>query len=95
MFFFRNPGEFVKSVWFRQIFGYSGFGLDCFHCINVFFYRKPGEFAEHGRTSDPTCVDDIDDGNIFSVFVSYVEIYNNYVYDLLEEVPHDPITGYK
>lgn len=57
--------------------------------------RKPAEFVEHGRTSDPTRVDDIDDGNIFSVFVSYVEIYNNYVYDLLEDVPHDPITGYK
>lgn len=45
--------------------------------------------------SDPTRVEDIDEGNIYAVFVSYIEIYNNYVYDLLEELPHDPITGYK
>ena len=28
----------------------------------------------------------LDEDNAFAVFVSYVEIYNNYVYDLLEEV---------
>ncbi|VDI65837.1 kinesin family member 23 [Mytilus galloprovincialis] len=57
--------------------------------------RNHGEFGEHGRMSDPTRVEDIDEGNIYAVFVSYIEIYNNYVYDLLEELPHDPITGYK
>jgi len=28
---------------------------------------------------------------VYGVFVSYIEIYNNYIYDLLEEVPFDPI----
>ena len=38
---------------------------------------------------------DVDEDYNYSVFVSYVEIYNNYIYDLLEELQHDPITGYK
>jgi len=38
---------------------------------------------------------DVDQDNNYSVFVSYVEIYNNYIYDLLEELQYDPITGYK
>lgn len=36
---------------------------------------------------------DIEEDNIYSVFVSYVEIYNNYIYDLLEDTPYDPILG--
>jgi len=38
---------------------------------------------------------DVDEDYNYSVFVSYVEIYNNYIYDLLEELPYDSITGYK
>jgi len=38
---------------------------------------------------------DVDEDYNYSVFVSYVEIYNNYIYDLLEELQYDPITGYK
>jgi len=33
----------------------------------------------------------IDEDNGYAVFVSYIEIYNNYIYDLLEEVEIDPI----
>jgi len=33
----------------------------------------------------------VDEDSGYSVMVSYVEIYNNYVYDLLEELPSDPI----
>ncbi len=29
----------------------------------------------------------IDEDSVYSVFVSYVEIYNNYIYDLLEATP--------
>ena len=29
------------------------------------------------------------------MFVSYIEIYNNYIYDLLEELPIDPISQSK
>ncbi|CAI9595861.1 unnamed protein product, partial [Staurois parvus] len=34
---------------------------------------------------------EVDEDSVYSVFVSYIEIYNNYIYDLLEEVPIDPI----
>lgn len=35
--------------------------------------------------------DGVDEDSSYSVFVSYIEIYNNYIYDLLEETPFDPI----
>ena len=33
----------------------------------------------------------VDEDNSYAVFVSYFEIYNNYIYDLLDETPVDPI----
>lgn len=33
----------------------------------------------------------VDEDGCYSVFVSYIEIYNNYIYDLLEDAPFDPI----
>lgn len=33
----------------------------------------------------------VDEDSSYSVFVSYIEIYNNYIYDLLEETPIDPL----
>ena len=47
------------------------------------------------RIRDTSKVEDVLEDNNYSVFVSYVEIYNNYVYDLLEETQYDPIVGYK
>ena len=47
------------------------------------------------RISDNAKIEDVDEDNSYAVFVSYIEIYNNYVYDLLEELPYDPVTGYK
>lgn len=35
--------------------------------------------------------DDVDEDSSYSVFVSYIEIYNNYIYDLLEETQEDAI----
>lgn len=44
-----------------------------------------------GRLPDPTKIEDVvDEDNAYSVFVGYCEIYNNYVYDLLEEPVLDP-----
>uniref|UniRef100_A0A8D0HBB0 Kinesin-like protein KIF23 n=1 Tax=Sphenodon punctatus TaxID=8508 RepID=A0A8D0HBB0_SPHPU len=37
------------------------------------------------------CKVEVDEDNVYSLFVSYFEIYNNYIYDLLEEFPFDPI----
>lgn len=47
------------------------------------------------RIIDSTKVDTVEEDNNYAVFVSYIEIYNNYVYDLLEELPYNAITGYK
>ncbi|NXP96349.1 KIF23 protein, partial [Passerina amoena] len=54
------------------------------------------------RQLDPECADmidvrdhcraeEVDEDNVYGVFVSYIEIYNNYIYDLLEEAPCEPI----
>lgn len=45
--------------------------------------------------SDEFCIERLEQDNNYAVFVSYVEIYNNYVYDLLEDLPFDPIAGVK
>ncbi|XP_070828181.1 kinesin-like protein KIF23 [Chaetodon trifascialis] len=36
-------------------------------------------------------VDGVDEDSSYSIFVSYIEIYNNYIYDLLEETQEDAI----
>ncbi|XP_070178787.1 kinesin-like protein KIF23 [Littorina saxatilis] len=61
--------------------------------------KTPGErrieVNEHERVRETMQIDDVEDDNSYAVFVSYIEIYNNYIYDLLEELPYDPIIGYK
>jgi kinesin family protein 23 len=47
------------------------------------------------RVRDVTKVPDVEEDNQYAVFISYVEIYNNYIYDLLEDLVSDPITGVK
>ncbi|XP_025966523.2 kinesin-like protein KIF23 isoform X9 [Dromaius novaehollandiae] len=49
------------------------------------------EFADMINVQDHCKVEEVDEDNVYSVFVSYIEIYNNYIYDLLEEAPFDPI----
>ena len=47
------------------------------------------------RLHDTTAVSDAEEDNNYAVFVSYVQIYNNYIYDLLEDLSFDPIVGYR
>ncbi|CAJ0965443.1 unnamed protein product [Ranitomeya imitator] len=49
------------------------------------------EFADMINIEDGCKVAEVDEDSVYSIFVSYIEIYNNYIYDLLEEVPIDPI----
>ncbi|KAM6058470.1 kinesin-like protein KIF23 [Chlamydotis macqueenii] len=49
------------------------------------------EFADMINVQDHCKVEEVDEDNVYSVFVSYIEIYNNYIYDLLEEAPFEPI----
>lgn len=63
--------------------------------IYLFIFLFKRDVPENERVRDQTCINDVDEDNNYAVFVSYIEIYNNYIYDLLEELPYDPITGYK
>ncbi|KAM5171024.1 kinesin-like protein KIF23 [Mantella aurantiaca] len=54
-------------------------------------HRLEPEFADMINIEDDCKVEEVDEDSVYSVFVSYIEIYNNYIYDLLEEVPIDPI----
>ncbi|XP_073425069.1 kinesin-like protein KIF23 isoform X2 [Dendrobates tinctorius] len=49
------------------------------------------EFADMINIENGCKVTEVDEDSVYSIFVSYIEIYNNYIYDLLEEVPIDPI----
>lgn len=43
-------------------------------------------------TSDEACrADGVDEDSSYSILISYIEIYNNYIYDLLEEMQEDAI----
>ncbi|XP_056356103.1 kinesin-like protein KIF23 isoform X6 [Oenanthe melanoleuca] len=49
------------------------------------------EFADMMDAQDRCRAEEVDEDNVYGVFVSYIEIYNNYIYDLLEEAPFDSI----
>ncbi|XP_059714754.1 kinesin-like protein KIF23 isoform X4 [Haemorhous mexicanus] len=49
------------------------------------------QFADMIDARDPCRAEEVDEDNVYGVFVSYIEIYNNYIYDLLEEAPCDSI----
>ncbi|NXP07312.1 KIF23 protein, partial [Thinocorus orbignyianus] len=49
------------------------------------------EIADMINVQDHCKAEEVDEDNVYSVFVSYIEIYNNYIYDLLEEAPFEPI----
>ncbi|XP_019955105.2 kinesin-like protein KIF23 isoform X5 [Paralichthys olivaceus] len=53
--------------------------------------RADPEFADMISAEEACKSENVDEDCCYSVFVSYVEIYNNYIYDLLEDAPFDPI----
>ena len=71
--------------------GTQHFEVPCYLCFrNNFDYN-----SKLPRIRDQSKVEDVEDDNNYSVFVSYCEIYNNYIYDLLEDTPYDPIVSNK
>ncbi|XP_038669251.1 kinesin-like protein KIF23 isoform X3 [Scyliorhinus canicula] len=54
-------------------------------------HRIDPEFADMITVPEHCKAEGIDEDSVYSLFVSYVEIYNNYLYDLLEEIAPDPI----
>ncbi|XP_060924546.1 kinesin-like protein KIF23 [Limanda limanda] len=53
--------------------------------------RADPEFADMISAEEACKSENVDEDCCYSVFVSYVEIYNNYIYDLLEDASIDPI----
>ncbi|XP_059809002.1 kinesin-like protein KIF23 isoform X4 [Hypanus sabinus] len=53
--------------------------------------RMDPEFADMITVPEHCKAEGVDEDSVYSVFVSYIEIYNNYLYDLLEEIPSDSI----
>ncbi|XP_033963141.1 kinesin-like protein KIF23 isoform X2 [Pseudochaenichthys georgianus] len=49
------------------------------------------ELADMINSEEACKSENVDEDCCYSVFVSYIEIYNNYIYDLLEDAPFDPI----
>uniref|UniRef100_A0A3P9P3T8 Kinesin-like protein n=1 Tax=Poecilia reticulata TaxID=8081 RepID=A0A3P9P3T8_POERE len=49
------------------------------------------EIGDMLKPEEACKADGVDEDSCYSVFVSYIEIYNNYVYDLLEETQEDAI----
>lgn len=56
-----------------------------------FRQRLDPEIADMISPEEAYKADGVDEDSSFSIFVSYIEIYNNYIYDLLEETQEDVI----
>lgn len=56
-----------------------------------FRQKSDPDIADMIKPEDSTKGDGVDEDSSYSVFVSYIEIYNNYIYDLLEETQEDAI----
>jgi kinesin family protein 23 len=54
-------------------------------------FRKESDIDLSQRIPDVTKIESVVEDNTYAVFITYVEIYNNAVYDLLEDVPEDII----
>ena len=61
------------------------------YSILCFRQKADPEFADMISPEDACKSTSVDEDSCYSVFVSYIEIYNNYIYDLLEDTPYDPI----
>lgn len=88
----------TKHIFYYCLLTIGGPVWFCILCLSFFFFcccLFKRDVPENERVRDQTRIDDVDEDNNYAVFVSYIEIYNNYIYDLLEELPYDPITGYK
>ncbi|XP_029290689.1 kinesin-like protein KIF23 [Cottoperca gobio] len=53
--------------------------------------QKDPEIADMIKLEEAYKTDAVDEDSSYSVFVSYIEIYNNYIYDLLEENQEEAI----
>lgn len=61
--------------------------------FTIFNFRQKldPEIADMIKPEEAYKADGVDEDSSYSIFVSYIEIYNNYIYDLLEENQEDAI----
>jgi kinesin family protein 23 len=52
---------------------------------------RRGQENEGPRVTDATRISALDEDQAFAVFVTFVEVYNNTVFDLLDDTPIDPL----
>lgn len=57
----------------------------------LFRQKADPEFADMISPQEACKAENVDEDCCYSILVSYVEVYNNYIYDLLEDAPFDPI----
>ena len=67
-----------------------------FHChFHVILNRTPasrrGQENDGPRVSDATRISAIDEDQTYAVFITFAEVYNNTVFDLLDDTPIDPL----
>lgn len=62
-----------------------------FLAVCVFRLKADPECADMISSEEACKSENVDEDCCYSVFVSYIEVYNNYIYDLLEDAPFDPI----
>lgn len=55
------------------------------NCTVLFFYFRKGNGEKCFYTNDGKIIAGVNECSLYAVFVSYVEIYNNSVFDLLDE----------
>lgn len=70
------------------------FHVKCIIKPNVSFSSRQKvdpEFSDMLKPEEASKSDAADEDSSYSVFVSYIEIYNNYIYDLLEDGQEDAI----
>ena len=59
----------------------------------IYFFPDNDQANLSNRRPDSTkLLDDVNSNRTYAVFISYCEIYNKYIYDLLDDT-RDPITG--
>lgn len=80
---------------FNTIYGihkfHSNLILLLFLCFTFCRQKADPEFSDMINSEESCKSENVDEDCCYSVFVSYIEIYNNYIYDLLEDAPFDPI----
>jgi len=59
--------------------------------FSTFRQKIDPEIADMIAPEEAYKADGVDEDSSYSIFVSYIEIYNNYIYDLLEETQEDAI----